>query len=506
MMMLGFYFKKLTGILRGEIMSGGLEISDSTLRFAYFDGRVWQMVSMRLEGGIIKENQILDRDKFVASLVAFKKEILKKNRPSKKISVVLTLSSVSVYTQVFSLPLLSGSALQEAIGLNLKMTTPSGSDQTYSGYQVVGRDEAVGRVDVLAAFISKNFVDQVTEDLLQAGFIAVAIEPRAVSLARLVREESVGLDSYRSFIVMSVDNEAIEILILRGQQVYFEYFNSWRQLQGDLKQISLADFKNTITRNLRQVITYYGQHWSDPVADIVLISPGLNDEIKKIITDGFQLKIRDLSLRLDKPIAAEWFVVLGGAVRARGSVKIDDSLTLAGDGSRATYRESQIISFINFWSFAVSAIFILLLSAYVATYVYLGNLENSFNGSKNLVSDTKKVQEVNNLRAEAANFNTSVLNIAGTKRLGEERSLVLELVHKLAGENQVTIGKFSFSSFGTPVSLFASAPTTDNIFAFVKVLQSDPKFDPVAFDPTKISKDIPYTFSVSFSIVSPKTP
>lgn len=503
--MLSFYFKKLTGILKGEIMSGGLEISDSTLRFAYFDGRVWQMVSMRMEVGTIKENQILDRAKFVASLVAFKKEILKRDRPNKKISVVLTLSSVSVYTQIFSLPLLSGTALEEAIELNLKMTTPSGSDQTYSGYQVVGRDEAVSRVDVLAAFISKSFVDQVTEALFEAGFIAVAIEPRAISLSRLVREESVGLDSYRSFIVMSVDNEAIEILILRGQQVYFEYFNSWRQLQGDLKQISLADFKNTITRNLRQVITYYGQHWSDPVSDIVLISPGLNEEIKKIITEGFQLKIIDLSLRLDKPIAAEWFVVLGAAVRARGSLKADDLLTLAGEGAQATYRESQIISFINFWSFAVAAIFILLLSAYVATYFYLGDLEDKF-GGKNVVVDAEKNKELSELRAEAANFNASVLNIAGTKRLGEERSSVLELISKITAESQVTITRFSFSSFGTALTLSALAPSTDNIFALEKVLRSDSRFGSVDFDPTKISKESPYVFSINFSIASPKTP
>lgn len=61
--------------LRIKTFVGGLEVSDSVMRFAYFDGRTWRLAGVRLEPGIIDGGKIKNRDGFISALQALKSQI-----------------------------------------------------------------------------------------------------------------------------------------------------------------------------------------------------------------------------------------------------------------------------------------------------------------------------------------------------------------------------------------------------------------------------------------------
>ncbi|MEK7212680.1 MAG: hypothetical protein AAB686_03305, partial [Patescibacteria group bacterium] len=151
---------KLSSLLRISPLVGGLEISDSVLRFTRFDGERWQVAALRLPPGLIEEGNIRNHGQVVEALRALRAQILGSSRSPKKINVVLSLSSVSIYSQVFSLPVIEGENLEKAIQLNVQMVSPAESAQTYSGWQRVGEDQQTVRLEILSAFIKKAVVDE----------------------------------------------------------------------------------------------------------------------------------------------------------------------------------------------------------------------------------------------------------------------------------------------------------------------------------------------------------
>jgi hypothetical protein len=60
-------FQKLLRFLRVRPMVGGLEISDTALRFAEWSGGRWVTAGLRLPPGLVENGKIKDRDQFIAS-------------------------------------------------------------------------------------------------------------------------------------------------------------------------------------------------------------------------------------------------------------------------------------------------------------------------------------------------------------------------------------------------------------------------------------------------------
>lgn len=501
------YLRKILNFLKGNSMAGGLEISDFALRFAYLkDNREWQMTSIRLAPGIMKANVILDYHKFVESLFILKKEILKKDQPQKKISVVVSLGSLNIYTQIFSLPKLEGHALKEAVQLNLQMVAPSQMGEHYSGWQLVGRDDTAKKVDILSVFVGRTIVDELSRALLEAGFLAVAIESRSFSLTRIFREQSLGIDSFRPYILLSLDNESLDFIIIKRGQMYFEYFNSWRDLKGEGKEISISEFRTVVTRNLRQVLNFYGQHWNEPVEDVILATPGLGDEITKIIKDNFSLRVKNLELKLDRPVSSEWFGSLGSGIRSNASRRDDREINLFGVEAEDNYRRGQIFNFLRLWLVAGPIAMGVLLLVFALTIGFLIKTKNDLTQESRVV-DSQKFNEVKFLKQQAEDFNGSLDMIAQIREPRLSKAAVFEKINGLLVTNNLSLTKFSFSSFDAPVTLVGEAKTREEAAKVERVFSSDPSFGNVDFQFTKITLDPDgdYSFPITFSVISPKT-
>ncbi len=501
-----FYLNSLVNFLKAQVISGGLEISDLELRFAYFDGRRWQMVGLKLPAGVVSGGKILDNEQLVQVLKRLKLEVFRGKSKKNKVPVVLSLSSLGVYTQAFSLPMLKGATLEEAIELNVKMASPMDQAMVYSGYQVIGEDKEKGKVDILAAFIAKDIVDGFQKALTEAGFLVIAVESRSMSLVRLMRQQGIGISRHDSYAVMVLDNENLDFVILRGGQFYFEYISSWSELKGGGREISLTDFRSTITRNLRQVINYYSQHWPEKIQEVILVAVGLQDEVKKIVADNFSLEVKDLQLRFDQPISAEWFFALGGGLRATMSRGGDEDLSLLGLSARDEYRQERIESFFGFWRVAIPVFLSLLLVFFLSGFVFLREMDKSLTKEVGGGEGDARITELNELRAQAEEFNRDIAMIASIRKVDRAKLPPLEKLNSLVSKNSLTFTRFAFRDFNVSLIFYGEARSRDNVISFIEDVKKDKQFSDVRFSLTDIKETAQgFSFSIIFSIAASNT-
>ncbi|MEK7181455.1 MAG: hypothetical protein AAB738_03975 [Patescibacteria group bacterium] len=498
------FFKKLLVLLRAQTVVGGLEISDSAVRFARFSGREWQMVSLRVPPGVIQAGKILNLPELTATLSKLKSQI-PGGKGRQKISVAVCLSSLNIYTQVVNLPTLDEGKLDEAVRLNTQMVSSLNPDEIYSGWQAVGENESEKKLDILSAFINQATAEGFVKALRGAGFLPVTLESRAMALSRLARERGVEIDKTRSYVVLVLDNEILDFLAIRHGQLYFEYPSYWRDLKGEGKLISLLEFRAVITGNLKRVLNFYSQHWSDQPEAIIVIASGLNDEIKKILKAESSLPIKNLELRLEKPVEAEWFGVLGSGLRGIMKRKEDLDISLLGTTARDEFRQEQIMSFMRFWRVMVPVAMGLLIVFFVASFFILSEKSRSLK-QQTPTTDAEKMGAVAKLQEEASVFNRAVDLVGSIRSPGKQKILVLDKIVKLLADHEITLMSFGFSAFDSPLTLYGTAKSQSQVLNFIKSLGLDTQIKEPKYSLTDI-KPIPqgFSFSVSFIITSPKT-
>ena len=207
------YFRKILSLLRVSVHPDGLEVSDQVLRFAYFYQGTWQMEAIRLAPGIMERGVIKDAPVFAAALHELRSKLPQAKRKKRILNVFVALSSVNMYSQVFTLPFMEGGDLDKAIELNVQMISPMDAARAYFGWQLLNRNEMTLRSEIAAAFADKAVVDAMTQALYAAGFVTVGVESRALALVRVLREKGTEVDKKQSYLLVDVDSTGVDFLI-----------------------------------------------------------------------------------------------------------------------------------------------------------------------------------------------------------------------------------------------------------------------------------------------------
>jgi hypothetical protein len=499
-----FYIEKLFSLLRVHPLVGGLEISDTTLRFVYADGKAWHLDGVRLPPGIMVEGKIKDRARFIAALQALKTRTFGSSYSKKAVSTIASLSSVNIYSQVFSLPIIEGTNLEKAIQLNIQMVSPIDTSQAYSGWQTVNEDQSALRLEVLSAFIDRATVDDIDKALAEAGFLVVAIEPRALSLCRVFKEVGNGFDPARSYILVSLDNSGIDFLIIRKGQLYFEYFNAWKDIADEKGNISKAAFETIMIRSLHQVMNFYSQHWPEAVDEVVLLSTALIPETEKIIKDNFPVNVVRLELQeVGRSIGPEWFVVLGCGLRGAKSLGQDREMSLLGIGAQDEFRRGQVINFLKFWRVLVPVGLSILLAAFIFADLWLMRIESDVARQSPFVLKPEQLQEITALRAEAQSFDHLVDLVSAAEKGGAPHGADLEKFYAIMSQDNITLSKLSFDSSNSAARLSALAPSTADVIKFkndltgASFLNIDLPISGIQNNPSGVSFSMTFSFPES---------
>lgn len=472
------YTERILKFLRARSLVAGLEINDAALRFTYWTGREWQMISLRLPPGIILGGHVENPALFAQALLALRKQI-KVRGDQKRVNVIVCLSSVDVYTQVFSLPELSVDSLERAVDLNIRMISPSDLSQMYAGWQLLSRaSKNVRAWEVLSGFIPRAVVDPIVTALAGTGFLPVAVESKAVALARLVRSLTVGFDAEKPALVLLLDGNGLDFLVLRSGQLYFEYATPWADVPGADKGVTKEMLQSVITRNLAQVRNFFEQQWpSESVTDIWLSASALEAELEQILAANFKdLTVRIIRLRGTQEIPADWHIALGSGLRGQMPRRDDREMSLMGIGARAEFAEEELLSFLAFWRVLVPVALGLLLVLFVLVESYLKTVNTSLQAQIANQPGNSRLKEIDTLEKRAEEFNRAVAMVQKIEQGTDLKEPILRALDDVITRSGVKIVRMGFQNKESPITLAAEASSEDQIRGLKNLLDTSDTF------------------------------
>lgn len=490
--------QKVIATLRARPQLGGLEVSDTALRFVVADGSGLKTASVRLMPGIIALGRIQDEDALAEALRELRKQILGRKAGSKTgVNVIVSLSSVNIYTQMFNLPVIEGENLDKAIQLNIQMASPTGASESYAGWQSMQSKNNM-QIEVLSAFLDRNIADSFVQVLRGEYFFPVALESRALSLSRLVKATG-QLDSRSSAIVISADASGLDVSIIRNGHLHFDYFNFWKDLQGEEKQMSLEMFRGVVTRSVSQVLNFYNSHWKDPAGDILVSATGLKEEIIATIQQNFSMRVRELTPAFSPPAGPEWFIALGSALRARVPRREDEELSLLGVDAQESFWRQEVESFLSFWRILVPLALGILLVVFLGALVFLGRVKKEIETLAAFRVSQELSKEIRDLKSQADEFNHEVLLFRSADASAFPKSPLLKEISEITKRRGITIRRLTIQDKGMPVLFSGTAVSEDDIRQFKNELAITPGFREVKLALTDIRKEGSiYAFSITF--------
>lgn len=495
------FFDKVLALLRVRSVVAGLEVSDEVIRLAYFDKKIWRLNAMRLAPGTVMGGVVKDRAAFVAAVTELKTiSGIAKHDAKKKVNVVVSISSTTPYSKVFRLPDIKGGEFAKAVELNLQMSSPGAAADFYSGWQVVGHDTNEGQADILSAFVERSPVDTVVDALFSAGFVAMAVESRALAVARVFRAKGSGIDTAKSYVLMTVDNVGMEFLVIRSGQLYFEYAHRWNELENARGEIDPVAFDAQLATSLRQVLNFYAEQWKEPIAAIVLAAVGLNAEIEKTIAQSVTLPAIRLTLVMGQPISSEWLVALGCSLRGGEEAAGGQQVSFLGAELEQRYHIEEMLRFLEFWQAVVPLSLALLVATFVAGSVFLAHAKTTLEVGGGYVLPPGENVQLNTLMASSTVFNGEVAMIAAIQGdTTANDAAILGDVRAIAAASEVTISTLTDDGLGN-ISLSGSASSADRISAFQAAAKANSHISVVNLPLTTVVSQGAnyYTFSMTF--------
>lgn len=481
-------FKKILVILKPHVPIGGLEISDSDLRFVFIDENKLFLTSLKLPVGIVKEGKIQDADNFKLALAKLHSQITPKTK--KKIYVVVNIGDINTYAQIFNLPMVATNNLEEAVKLNLQMISPAEFSSVYADWQKLGENNTDGgQLEILGAFVSKQISDEFTRCLKEKNFIVAAVEFSGLAISRLL---PISKDVRESFLLLRLGASGLSFNLIRNQQLYFNHFVSWSV--EEQRQISLASLKAIIIQETQKVLNFANNHWPEvKINKLLLATPALDEKISQIITENFPLTVEKLVLapKLSSAdnhwlvennqlpqISAEWFGALGSALRGLIPRSKDIIISLISPGTEEEFRQYQIISFIKIWRNIILTVFSFVLIIFIATEGFFIENSDSLKNQLSNLTNLPELEEITKLQQEAKEFNAKIEMALKAKSEVSHWSGFFEKIKTLAG-NDIVIERILIQSEDMPIFLNGQADNESAVIDFKNKMAGDAQYQNV---------------------------
>ncbi len=465
-MSLGKLVLNLTRLLSPSPKIGGLEITDSAIRFSELKKDGDLNVSLRLppdiwESGKIKEGKMAD---FGAALKNLHSQLSADNK--KIINAILTLPDSSVYIQSFSVSRVAEDNLMEAADLNLRMLSPIPVESSYYGWQRIAGNEASGdTIELLGAFAPISNVDGILLALHEAGFGVAAVEFAALSLVRQLNTLKL-VDKALPHLIIHVTTSGFDFIVVKNGNLYFDYFYPWNLIQADYRNIPLDKLKEVVRSEMSKVFNFYVSHWGGQIKNLLVITPTLGEEFRGMASEKFP----DSKTEILSPESVT--VVGGAAIRGRIPRGEDFDISLTSESAAKIFEQEQDLHFIAIWRNIISTVAGFMLLVFSITDIYLSRSVDSIT-RQGESSVTGQIEEAELLRLEskAKDFNKLVELVGVTKISSREISPFLIQLNNLAGAS-ISFDKIYLQSLDKPAAISGSALSQDAIFKFEERLKS----------------------------------
>ncbi len=487
---------RLFNKLNPNLEMGGLQISDSVIQYAFLDSGKPVSFSLRLPPGVIKGGKVEDPNQFLGFLHQFH-QMISPNEANRRFRVVVSLPSSAIYTQSFNVPKINQEKLEESAQLNLQIISPIDVGDAYMGWQVIGETE--DRYDLLGAFVFKDVVKGFKGLLATANFDGLIFEFPALALARIVNN-SLNLPP-EPVLFLQVTSDGLDLSILKGGSLYFEYFRSWRSIQGESREISKSAFEGVMIQEIKKVIDFSLSRFKESINQVLIIAPGLEKSVGQLIQNHFKLTAAPLSIT-SYPLTPAWYAVLGSAIRGKLYRSRDSQINLSGESLTKTLYQERVFNFIRMWRGVVIGVVLVFLGAFGTSAVFLVKQSNvlttRLNAFEAQISQTELVQ----LEQKVNEFNNLVKSVEKARSESRPWHQMLIQIKQLADANNITLDRLSIGASAESVSFVGRAPSNSQVIKFKNVLVDEPDFSNVNLPLAGITvlKDGSAGFNVSFQI------
>jgi hypothetical protein len=413
---------------------GALEISSSSIKYLLLQNNSVTQASLRLPVDIIEKGKIKNPTLFNQALKNLHQQITPTTKP---ISVVLCAPQSLTYTQSFTIPMVAQNQLAESIKLNMQMISPTNFEESFYDYQEIAQRDDMGQIELLGAFSAKPPIGALSDALKGTGFIPVAIEFPALSLARLIRLRWGGLAQTEDYLVIYLSSEGLMALILKKGNLAFNRFTPWAEItkSANSENLTFDAIKEFIVDDISRVSTFYSGRTGSALENAILISPIFNYEIITFVRDRIGMTLHNLAIAELPKLQASWFPSLGAAIRGGIARSKDVEISLAEQNTQSAYLEEKIIDFSIVWRNIVAGTLILVLaSLLIMNYLfgkqqdYLAHrIETEFSG-QSIANDAVVQKKIDT-------FNKLISVVDATKSKERNWSPLLGELTKVAGSD-----------------------------------------------------------------------
>lgn len=494
-------FKKLLKFFKIESITGGLEISDSWIRYVYLKDNEWNLIGFLIPQGVVVNGQIKNYELFVKILYELRKKIFNGHDSKKILNVVVSLNSIDIYSQIFTLPIIEGANLEKAIKLNIKMLSPQEESKTYSSWQIINRDQKLMRLEILSAFINKDIINDFKKAFYEAKFMPRSIESYSFSLVRFFSKKVKNFDLNKNYLIVNIDDSGIKSLIVRNGSLYFNYFSPWTEITKNEKQILWDNFEVGLIRHIHQVFNFYNSRWADQIDGLFLLSSVFNKEIKNIINQNFPFPVLEIDLDFTGKIPLEWYVAIGAYLRSEIRTKDDNELNLLGSDASELFIKNQVIQFIKFWRVVLSSAVSLIILVFFISNIFLNNIINSLKLESANINLDKQASEVKIFNQKISQFNNIVDLIKKVNSNYLFKYNIIKKINEKINNNSINLKNLSFDNQNLLIKILATSENEENISKFKKDLEGDSFFRNINLPFSEIkAHENGKVFSISFSI------
>jgi hypothetical protein len=458
-----------------------------------------EKIGVVLEPGVIVSGKLKNKEPFLKALLALRYKL---GNPKENIYAMVSLPPDNVYTQSFSIPIIEERLVNEAAKLNLQLLSPIDIKTAYTDWEKIGESqEEGGKIELLGGFTNRAMVDEFVSVFREAGFGVMAIEFSSLSLARLVKTESLNANFEKPQVFLSVSSDGPEFLIIKNNKLYFNYFFPWTSVEG--RQISFSDFGTILTQEMKKVLNFYSSHWNSQLNDLILITQGLYSEIEGIIKHDFPgINIRPLTLNEKfSNFNSSWYPALGGAIRGKIPRSEDNFISLMDVGTEQSFFESRVDYFVKIWRMIILTTLSIVVFSFFLGDMFFLNVSNNLGTQISAIVQRQETQEVLDLEKKAVEFNDLISKALYAKKNSRQVAKFFSVFSQIAG-SEVSIQKVIFDSDRATVLITAIAKSNQAVINFKNNLAGLKEFRDVDFSFTSTTNNTDGTinFPITFGV------
>jgi hypothetical protein len=359
--------------------------------------------------------------------------------------------------------------------------------------------EEGGKLELLGGFVDKTIVNEFTSVFREAGFGVVAVEFPALSLTRVIREDSYNSNVEKPQVILSVSSDGPEFIVIKNNHLYFNYFVPWSSVEG--RSISLSAFANILTQEMKKVLNFYSSHWNEQLTELILVTHGLYNEIEDIIKTNLPaLNVKPLILS-DKysNLNFSWYVALGGALRGRIPRSQDVFISLMDVGTEQSFFESRVTFFVKIWrTISLSVLGALVLLFFMEGMFFL-QISNNLNSQLSFITGGQASRDVSTFEQNANEFNSLLTKALYAKQNSRKISVFFSIFSQIAGAD-IKIQRVLFDSDRASVLITAVATSNQSVINFKNNLAARKEFKNVDFSFTSTTNNPDGTISFPITL------